>query len=84
MEKEELLQEVEDSTRDLDKMKYFYLRNKDYRINDLDTPLSLSTSLTSYELEKCRNFEFVKYEHEEELALLNEHKEENMKQIELQ
>lgn len=75
-ERDELLFDVEENNKELEITKSFYFRNKDYRVNDFDAPLSLQTSLSPYELEKCMKYEIDKYLHDEDLKKLAKIKEE--------
>ncbi|KAL4445118.1 hypothetical protein ABPG74_018846 [Tetrahymena malaccensis] len=83
-EKEDLLQSIQESQKDVDRLKAYYLRNKDYRLNDLDCPLSLKTFMTITDIDKCQNLEFVKYQNKEKIDELTEEKEQKNKILEMQ
>ncbi|KAL4494623.1 hypothetical protein ABPG72_004525 [Tetrahymena utriculariae] len=83
-EKEDLIQSILESQKDVDRLKAYYLRNKDYRLNDLDCPLSLKTFMTITDIEKCQNLEFVKYQNKEIIDELTAEKEQKNKILEMQ
>ncbi|EAS03657.2 kinase domain protein (macronuclear) [Tetrahymena thermophila SB210] len=83
-EKDDLLQSIQESQKDVDRLKAYYLRNKDYRLNDLDCPLSLKTFMTITDIEKCQNLEFIKYQNKEIIDELTAEKEQKNKILEMQ